>query len=198
MTRIPSHTIEDAPEVSRPLLQNVIQFSPTGRLLNLHAQMAHSPAVLTAYVSIRQATSVHGTLDLPVRAALMLATAGATHSEYAEAITAALAERAGWSRHQVRSLRDGGSPGDDKIDSLAAVVREAAAHSGRVSDMAWERAVACGWTDEQLAEAFAYLGLTVFTGYFLNYARTEPDLPAAGAESPEAGEAEATAARAAG
>ncbi len=32
-----------------------------------------------------------------------------------------------------------------------------------------------GWTDEQLAEVIAYLGLTVFTGYFLNYAQTDID-----------------------
>ena len=191
MTRIPSHTIEDAPEASRPLLESVVQFSPTGRLLNLHAQMAHSPAVLAAYVSIRQATDARGTLEFGVRSALMLATAGATHSEYAEAITATLAERAGWSKSQVDSLRDGGSVGDDKIDSIVGVVREAAAHDGRVSDMAWGRAVACGWTDEQLAEAFAYLGLTVFTGYFLNYARTALDLPAAGMAGAEAGGAAA-------
>ena len=191
MTRIPSHTIEDAPEASRPLLESVVQFSPTGRLLNLHAQMAHSPAVLAAYVSIRQATDARGTLEFGVRSALMLATAGATHSEYAEAITATLAERAGWSKSQVDSLRSGGSLGDDKIDSIVGVVREAAAHDGRVSDMAWGRAVACGWTDEQLAEAFAYLGLTVFTGYFLNYARTALDLPAAGMAGAEAGGAAA-------
>jgi hypothetical protein len=30
--------------------------------------------------------------------------------------------------------------------------------------------------NEQLAEAFAYLGLTVFTGYFLNYAQTDADV----------------------
>jgi alkylhydroperoxidase family enzyme len=178
VTRIPSHTIEDAPEASRPLLQNVIQFSPTGRPLNLHAQMAHSPAVLAAYSSIRQATDAHGTLDFPVRSALMLATAGASHSEYAEAVTATLAERAGWSKQQVSSLRDGGSLGDEKIDAIVGVVREAAAHDGRVGDLAWERATSCGWTAEELAEAFAYLGLTVFTAYFLNYARTELDLQA--------------------
>jgi hypothetical protein len=187
MTRIPSHTIEDAPEASRPLLENVIQFSPTGRLLNLHAQMAHSPAVLAAYVSIRQATSAHGTLHLPVRTALMLATAGVSHNEYAEAITAALAERAGWSEQQIGALRGGGSLAEDKVDAIVAVVREAAAHAGRVGEMAWDRAVACGWTDEQLTEAFAYLGLTVFTAYFLNYARTPMDLPAPAAAGAEAG-----------
>ena len=177
MTRIPSHTIEDAPQASRPFLENVIQFSPTGRLLNLHAQMAHSPAVLAGYVGIRQANDAHGTLEFPARAALMLATAGATHSEYAEAITATLAERAGWSEGEILALRDGQSVGDDKIDSVLAVVREAATRAGRVSDMTWEQAAACGWGSEQLAEAFAYLGLTVFTGYFLNYARTPLDLP---------------------
>jgi hypothetical protein len=62
MSRIPAHTIEDAPEASRALLQNVVQFSPTGRPLNVHAQMAHSPAVIVAYRSQRAATAEHGTL----------------------------------------------------------------------------------------------------------------------------------------
>ena len=86
MTRIPSHTIEDAPAAARPLLADVIQFSPTGRLLNLHAQMAHAPAVLDAYVSIRRAAAQHGTLDQPVRTALMLAAAVPGGSDYALAV----------------------------------------------------------------------------------------------------------------
>ena len=57
MSRISGHSVEDAPEASRELLRNVIQFSPTGRPLNMHAQMAHSPAVLVAYTSLRTATA---------------------------------------------------------------------------------------------------------------------------------------------
>jgi hypothetical protein len=178
VTRIPAHTIENAPEAARPILERVIQVSPTGRLLNLHAEMAHSPAVLAAYSSIRQATDQHGTLDFRVRSALMLATAGAVRSDYAVAITSALAQRAGWGEGEMLSLRDGQHVGDDKIDSLVAVVREAATRSGRVSDMTWEHATACGWSSEQLAEAFAYLGLTLFTAYFVSYAQTPVDLPA--------------------
>jgi hypothetical protein len=56
MARIDRHTITDAPEASRPLLEGILPFSPTGKLLNMHAQMAHSPAVLAAYAAIRQAT----------------------------------------------------------------------------------------------------------------------------------------------
>jgi hypothetical protein len=72
MARIPVHTLEDSPPSARPLLAEVIQFSPAGRLLNMHAQMAHAPAVLEAYVPIRRATARNGTLDQRARTALML------------------------------------------------------------------------------------------------------------------------------
>jgi hypothetical protein len=45
-----------------------------------------------------------------------------------------------------------------------------------VTDATWKAAQQAGWSDEQLADAFAYLGATVFTGYFLNYAQTDLDL----------------------
>jgi len=178
MTRIPSHSIADAPEASRSLLAEMVQFSPTGRPLNLHAQMAHSPAVLEAYVSIRRATARLGTLEAPVRSALMLAAAAHDGSEYALAIISTLALRSGWHPDEVDALASGRGLGEEKTDALISVVREAAANSGRVSDAAWTRATSSGWSDEQLTEAFAYLGLTVFTSYFLNYARTELDIPA--------------------
>ena len=75
-----------------------------------------------------------------------------------------------------RALLAGKDLGEEKTDALVSVVREAAANSGHVSDATWARAVGLGWGDEQLTEAFAYLGLAVFTAYFLNYAATELDL----------------------
>jgi len=181
VTRIPSHTIENAPGQSRPILERMINVSPTGRVLNMHAQMAHSPAVLAAYVSIREANDQHGTLDSRVRSALMLATAGAVRSGYAEAVTSALAQRFGWSQGDIQALRDGQSVADDKIDSIVRVVREAATRAGRVSDVTWRQAEACGWSSEQLAEAFVSLGLTLFTAYFTSYAESPLDLPASAA-----------------
>jgi hypothetical protein len=177
MARIPTHTIEDAPAAARELLKEMIQFSPTGRLLNMHAQMAHAPAVLEAYVSLRRATARHGKLDQRVRTSLMLEAAAADASPYAIAIISMLALRAGWQPRQVDALLAGQNVGDEKLEVLAAVIREAAANSGRVSDTTWTAAATLGWGDEQLAEAFAYLGLTVFTSYFLNYAATDLDVP---------------------
>jgi len=178
MSRIPSHTVEDAPEASRGLLQEMIQFSPTGRPLTMHAQMAHSPAVLEAYVSLRRATARLGTLDQAVRAALMLASAAAAENRYAVAVLSMLALRSGWRQDQVAALRDGKDLGDEAADALIGLAREAVTGQGRVGDATWARAQAAGWNDGQLAEAFSYLGLAVFTAYFLNYAGTELCLPA--------------------
>lgn len=176
MTRIPSHAIDDAPEASRELLADLVQFSPTGQLLNMHAQMAHAPAVLEAYTAIRRATGRLGTLDQRLRVALMLVSAAADGNAYALAIITLLARRSGWQPDQITALCAGARVGEPREDALIRVIREAAGNSGRASDATWARAVAAGCTDDDLAEAFAYLGLTVFTAYFLNYADTELDV----------------------
>jgi hypothetical protein len=106
-------------------------------------------------------------------------------SPYARAIISTLALRAGWREDQVQALLAGRDTGEGKLDTLAAVVREAAANSSRVSGPTWEAAAGLGWGEEQLAEASAYLGLTVFTSYFLNYAAPELDVPTAPARAGE-------------
>lgn len=176
MSRFPSHTVEDAPEASRPLLQRIAQSSPTGRPLNAHAQMAHSPAVLAAYASLRAVIAEHGTLDPKVGWALNLATAATVGNDYMIGIASRFARMSGWTEEQVTALRTGATTGDTKIDALIRVVREAAANAGNVADATWKAAQQSGWSDTHIAGAFAHLGLTVFTGYFLNYAQTDPDV----------------------
>jgi alkylhydroperoxidase/carboxymuconolactone decarboxylase family protein YurZ len=176
MSRIPTHTVESAPHASRPLLKVIAQSSPTGRPLNAHAQMAHSPAVLAAYTSLRAVTAEHGTLDPKVSWALNLATAATVGNDYMMGIASRFARMNGWTEAQIAALRTGTTTGDAKIDALTRVVSEAAANSGNVTDVTWKAAQQSGWSDEQITEAFAYLGLTMFTGYFLNYAQTDTDL----------------------
>lgn len=176
MSRFPIHDVEDAPEASRSLLQKIAQSSPTGRPLNAHGQMAHSPAVLAGYTSLRAVIAEHGTLDPKVSWALNLATAATIGNDYMIGIASRFARMNGWTEAQIAALRTGTTTGNTKIDALTSVVREAAANSGKVTDVTWKAAQQGGWSDTQLAEAFAQLGLTVFTGYFLNYAQTEPDV----------------------
>src|SRR5471030_179821 len=107
MSRIPTHSIADAPEASRPLLQKIVQSSPGGRLLNLHAQLAHSPGVLTAYTALRAAISEHGAFEPKLGAALNLAVAGAVGNEYFVGIASRLAAMNGWTEGQIGGLRTG-------------------------------------------------------------------------------------------
>ena len=174
MSRIPTHTVEDAPAASRPLLQKIVRSTTTGRPAHLHAQMPRSPAVLPAYASLRAVLGEHTTFDPKVGAALTLATAGVSN-DYMIRIASRLAHMNGWVEEQVTALRKGIPTSDVKIDALTGLVREAAANSGNVTDATWKAAQQAGWSDEQLTDAFAYVGATVFTGYFLNYAQTDMD-----------------------
>jgi hypothetical protein len=138
--------------------------------------MAHSPAVLAAYTSLRAVIAEHGTLDPKVSWALNLAAAATVSNDYMTGIASRFAGMNGWTEAQIGALRTGTTTGDTKIEALISVVREAAANAGNVTDATWNAAQQGGWNDEQLAEAFAYLGLTIFTGYFLNYAQTDADV----------------------
>jgi hypothetical protein len=138
--------------------------------------MAHSPAVLRAYTSLRAVLAEHTTFDPKVGAALTLAAAAGVGNGYMIRIASRLAQMNDWTEEQVTALTTGTPTNAAKIDVLAGLVREAAANSGKVTDATWKAAQQCGWSDEQLADAFAYLGATVFTGYFLNYAQTDLDL----------------------
>ncbi len=49
------------------MLENLLQASPAKRFLNVHAQMAHSPAVLAAYVALRASPSTAASTRRPVQ-----------------------------------------------------------------------------------------------------------------------------------
>jgi hypothetical protein len=139
--------------------------------------MAHSPAVLTAYASLRSALAKQTSFDAKAGAALTLAAASGVGNGYMIRIATRLAQMNGWAEEESDALRAGTSTGDVKIDVLAALVREAAANLGKVADATWKAALQAGWSDQELTDAFVYLGATVFTASFLNYAQTELDIP---------------------
>jgi hypothetical protein len=180
MSRIPMHDIDTAPEGARETLAGILAgpSAGLGRLLNLQGQMAHAPAVLAGYMGLRRAIETNGTFDPAVRFAIMLTVASVDRCEYGEALNTMLARSAGWADADIELLQAGENIADAGLDALLRVVREAAAGSGRVSAGSWNEALANGWTDAELAEAYAYLGLTRFVDDFVAYALTEFDVPA--------------------
>lgn len=85
---------------------------------------------------------------------------------------------AGLTEEQTLQVRRG-HVDDAELDTLARVTRDAAENTGSVSEAAWQAALDAGWSDTELADAFAALTLNLATTYFTHYAGTELDLPAA-------------------
>jgi AhpD family alkylhydroperoxidase len=132
MPRVPVHTIGDAPEPSREALRRLER--RMGRLLNIHAEMAHAPAVLAAYQGIQHAIAGHGSFDARIREAIALAVAAVDKCAYCQSAHTAGGRAAGWSLEETVGIRDGTAELDQKLASLLAVAREIAANIGYVAD----------------------------------------------------------------
>ena len=177
MPRVPAHTLDDAPEQTRPTLESLTK--RMGKLLNIHAGMAHSPVVLGAYTGMQEAIARLGTFDGRTREAIALAVGAVDDCDYCQSAHTLGGKAAGLDPNTMIAIRAGRPTGDNKLDTLLAVVREAAADVGTVADPTWKQAQAAGWKDEELTEAFAHLVVNLFTNYFNHYVGTELDLPQA-------------------
>lgn len=156
-----------------------------GRLLALHTDLARSPAALAAYLGVRRAGAEYGRLDPSLVPAIMLTTGAVDGGAYSQAIATQLGIGTGMSLQETVAVRTGDVE-DARTAALLTVIREAAANGGVAGQATWAAAIAAGWSDEQLIEAFVYQALTVFVDYFVNYAGTILDVPPAPPISEEA------------
>ncbi|WP_308468473.1 carboxymuconolactone decarboxylase family protein [Rathayibacter soli] len=177
MTRIPTHTVADAPEKSREI---VAKFEKRmGRLMNIHAGMADSPAVIAAYDGIQTAIGRLGTFDPRTRETIALAVGNEDGCDYCQAAHTVSAKRAGLSEDETIAIRADRIDFDARLAGIAALAREAARNTGSVSEATWQEALAAGWSEADLSEAFVHVAANLFTNYFNHYAGTELDVPPA-------------------
>lgn len=178
MARIPVHSIDDAPEETRDNLRRLER--RLGKLLNIHAEMAHAPVVLAAYQGIQQAIAAHGSFDARTREAIALAVAAVDECSYCQSAHTVSAQAAGWTLQDTVAIRAGRDAGaGPELDALLDVAREIAGNTGNVKDATWQAARDAGWSDTQLTELFAHVMANLFTNYFNHYVQTELDVPAA-------------------
>lgn len=177
MPRIPAHTLETAPQASRDTLAGLGK--RMGKVLNIHAGMAHSPVVIHAYAGMSAAVREHGTFDPRTRETIALAVGNANGCEYCQSAHTVSAKAAGLSEEQTIAIRQDTIDFDPKLAAIAAVARQISANEGTVDDATWAQALDAGWTNEQLAETFAHVAVNIYTNYFNHFAGTELDVPQA-------------------
>jgi uncharacterized peroxidase-related enzyme len=155
----PVHTIETAPEGSRPVLEKLSE-ELSGFLPNLAAAMSNSPALLTAFTtarSINQKTS----LSALEREVVALVTSLENACAYCMAAHSAFAAKAGADEAGLAALRIGGlATGNPRLDALARFTRRVLTAKGELPQHDIESFVSGGFTREQALEVIVGIAMT--------------------------------------
>ncbi|WP_090805802.1 carboxymuconolactone decarboxylase family protein [Paraburkholderia tuberum] len=177
MSSYPVHTIESAPEQSKPVLRKLQQ--AFGLIPNIAAKMAASPVLINGFIGLFE--RVHASsLTEPEIQTLLLTNAVTNASEWAVAFHTALGLNAGLRRADVEAIRHGGVPDDTRLAALSTLARMLIEKRGRLDDEDRQRFLAAGFSAEQILEVVAAVAASTITNYTGSV--TEPPLEAQFAE----------------
>jgi AhpD family alkylhydroperoxidase len=177
MPRVPVHDLESAPSESTDQLKQLEE--RYGKVLNIHGEMAHAPALIDLFISAEEAIAANTSLDRRTRDAIHLAVAEVNDCDYCRSAYTVAAKSAGFDEEQTVAIRNGTVDFDDQLAAILDVAREIAQNKGYVRDETWQRAGEAGWSDTQVLETFADVIRTIMTNYFNHLVGTEIDLPRA-------------------
>lgn len=166
-------TLSTAPIDSQAVLQAVKD--QLGMIPNLHATLAHSPAVLESYM-VQAAKLTQGLLDCRLREQIALAVAGSNGCNYCASAHTLLGAKAGLDRQEL-SCNLSGRSNDAKTEAALDFVKNIVASRGQITaeDLATVRAA--GYSEGEIVEMIAHVGMNIFTNYFNLIAGTEIDFP---------------------
>jgi len=146
-----------------------------GMVPNAIATMAQSPAVVQAYLAGSQALA-GGSLSEKLRHQIALTVSEANQCDYCVSAHSYFANKAGLSESDVLDARHGTSS-NGKTNAALNFARRIVEDRGHVSDEDLEEVRQAGYTDGEIAEIIANVGMITFTNYFNHVANTEVDFP---------------------
>lgn len=173
MPRINPVTSFNTPEKSKPMLEGVAkQF---GMVPTLIQTLAHSSVGLKFYLNQVAALSV-GELSAQLREQIALVTAGINHCDYCASAHTLAGKKLGLSAEELVANLAGSSE-DAKVQVALNFAKEIVTKNGYVSDEAMECIRGGGYSESEIVEIIAHVGLNTFTNYFNHIAKTTIDFP---------------------
>ena len=162
MTDFPVHTLESAPERSKPAL-NQLQ-SAFGMIPNIAGAMATSPVLINSLVGLFG--NVHGGSFTEAQVQTVLLTDAVTNaSTWAVAFHTALALKEGLDPADVQAIREGRLPKDEKLAALSRLARTMIEKRGRLDDASVDRFIAAGFGKDHVLEVIAIVAASTITNY---------------------------------
>jgi len=146
-----------------------------GLVPNMTKVMANSPAVLEAYLGFSGALG-GGALDAKTREQLALTVAQCNHCDYCLSAHSAIGKMVGLNEAQILASREGHGV-TDRTTAALVFARRVLDSKGQVSDGELEAVRLAGFTDGEIAEIIAHVGLNVLTNYFNLAAQVDVDFP---------------------
>jgi uncharacterized peroxidase-related enzyme len=162
MSRFVQYTTTNAPEASRPLLQQVE--SSLGFVPNLLATFAESPAVLEGVLAL-DASLDKGTLTRVERQLVKIAVSTENSCTYCVAVHSTIAGMLKARPDVVAAVRTGATVPDPKIDALIRFTRAVVREKGFTPEEAIAEFLAAGYTKAQVLEVVGQVGLKTLHNY---------------------------------
>ncbi len=172
MTDFTTHSIESAPEASKPLLQGALDafgFKP-----NLLANMAEAPALLEGYMTL---AGIFDKTDLSEteRQIILMTNNRLNGCVYCMSAHTMLSKMGGVPEDVIASLRNNTPIADPKLEALrtfAAVINESL---GWPTDAQVEAFLAAGYTRQAVLEVILGTALKTLSNYTNHVAQTQLD-----------------------
>ena len=174
MSRYPAHTIESAPEQSKPVLRQLQQ--AFGLIPNVAATMATSPVLINGFIGVFEHVHASSLTEQQIQT-LLLTNAVTNASEWPVAFHTALALKQGVRPADVDAIRHGGLPDDAGLAALSTLARTLIEKRGRLAEGDQQRFLEAGFSAEQMLEVIAVVAASAITNYTASVTRPELEAP---------------------
>lgn len=166
------HTIESAPEESRPILEKFMGM--LGFVPNLFGVMAEAPAMLEAYTTLSGILD-KSSLDTIERQVVLLTASRLNGCEYCVGAHSALAGFLGVPEDVVGAVRAGEPIAKPRLQALAAFTESLVANRGWAPEADVAAFLGAGWSRREALEVILGVGMKTLSNYVNHIAKTPLD-----------------------
>jgi alkylhydroperoxidase family enzyme len=157
------HTIDTAPDASRPLLEGIV--ADAGRLPNFAGAIAESPVLTGAFEGIRRAVAGMNPVDREVTG---IAVGVAVDNHYGVAFHSTVAAGLGVSEDDLALMRAGSPPADSRLAAVYGFARDLVVSRGKAASV--DALTGQGLSTAEILDVVAECMLASFVGVVDNLA----------------------------
>ena len=173
MSNFTIHTVDTAPEASRPILEAVQQ--GLGTIPNLFGVFASSPAILKAYTSLSELQDAETAFDETERQVLFLSISAENRCGYCVAAHSTISGMKGVDAEVVQAVRDGSALPTPRLEALRSFALAVVGQRGWVAGPEFDAFLAAGFEQRHALEVVLAVAFKTISNYTTHLSGVELD-----------------------